>query len=184
MASKEFSLRPSRLGFKQSIAYVVVIVIIVVLILAFAAGYYAGAGTSVTSVQTTTMVTTQTMTSSGLNVACVSTKSCASSTAYIAYGAHLNSGISLNPGNMTVVIGVNNTVTWVNLDTVSQTLVGANNLFNSGTLAPGATFSYTFTTVGVYSYSNPSYAWEKGTVTVAQSTATTSAIGSNPDDNN
>jgi plastocyanin len=182
MALEEYRLKKSRLGPKQSIAYVVILVIIVVLILAFAAGYYAGTGTSATSVQTTTVMNTNTVSSSGVNVACVSTKTCPSSIVYFAFGAHLNSGTSLNPGDITVVIGVNNTVTWENLDTVAQTVVGGSGL-NSGSLAPGATYQFTFSTPGTFSYSNPAYSWEKGTVTVVQSTATTSAIGSNPDDN-
>ena len=150
MASHGISLRSHLLGHKKSISFVVPLVIIIVLVIAFVAGYFAGASTSTaTSVETSTIASTHTVTAVSENPACVTVQNCPSSYAYIPYGASQNNNApGVNPASITVVIGVNNTVTWQNLDTVTQTLVGANNLFNSGSLAPGASFSYTFTTVG------------------------------------
>jgi plastocyanin len=59
-----------------------------------------------------------------------------------------------NPGVITVVIGVNNTVTWVNQDSGfdgTHTVTGPG--MNSGDIAPGGTYTVTFTTPGNYSYS-------------------------------
>jgi plastocyanin len=59
-----------------------------------------------------------------------------------------------NPGVITVVIGVNNTVTWVNQDSGfdgTHTVSGPD--MNSGDIAPGGTYTVTFTTPGNYSYS-------------------------------
>ena len=189
MASNGINPRSRLPRSKKSISYIVPLVITIVLIVAFVAGYFAGASPStVTSVQTSTVgttrtVTTQILTNATDNPACVTLHNCPSSYVYIEYGASQNSGEpGLNPANITVILGLNNTVTFQNLDTTTQILFGANNLFNSSSLAPGASFSFTFTTVGTYSYASPTYAWEMGTVTVVQSTALTS-VGSNADDN-
>src|SRR5262245_48952960 len=51
-----------------------------------------------------------------------------------------------NPATRTVA--VNTTVTWTNKDGFNHNVVSDSGLFNSGTIAAGATFSRTFTTVG------------------------------------
>lgn len=176
------NVKTQRFGKIKSISYIIPVIIVVVLIIAFVAGYLVGVGSStVTSIQTTTKTTTASATASA-SPTCVTLKNCPSSYVYIVYGASKNIGIALNPANITVIIGVNNTVTWENLDTVTQTLNGPNT-FSTQTIAPGQSFSYTFSSVGTFSYSSPTFSFEKGTVTVVQSTATTSAVGSNPDDN-
>ncbi len=70
------------------------------------------------------------------------------------------------PGNVTVVIGVNNTVTWVSHSLAYDTVTGVNGTFDSGSIAPGQTFSYTFTTPGTYPYRCVYHPWMVGTVTV------------------
>lgn len=182
MLSKKINLRTRRQGSKRSISYVVPLVIVIVLVIAFAAGYLAGTSSSTATSTVSSTVTTTAQIEN--NPSCVTLHTCSSSYIYIANGASQQSyAPGFTPDAITVVIGINNSVTWQNLDTVSQTVVGANNLFTSPSLIPGATFSYTFTTPGTYTYSSPTYSWEKGTVTVVQSTASTSAVGSNPDDN-
>ncbi|MDA4123762.1 MAG: cupredoxin domain-containing protein, partial [Thaumarchaeota archaeon] len=76
------------------------------------------------------------------------------------------------PDKITLVIGVNNTVTWTNDDgsvhhTVTSTSVpsGATG-FNSGDMAGGATFTYTFTVPGTYQYDCVYHPWMTGTITV------------------
>jgi plastocyanin len=166
---------------KSGISFIVVVIIVVVLVIAFAAGYFAGTGTGrVTQYQTVTQTTT-TSAAPALNPTCVTLGNCPESFVYIAYGASTSTSSAVNPGSITVMIGTNNTVTWENLDTISQTIVGQNNLFNSQSIAPGHSFSYTFTTPGTFTYSG-GYPSVKGTVTVLAA-ATTSAPGSNPDDN-
>ncbi|MDA4123838.1 MAG: cupredoxin domain-containing protein [Thaumarchaeota archaeon] len=59
--------------------------------------------------------------------------------------------------NITVIVGVNNTVIWTNQDTVAHTVVSTQvpqgaSTFASVVLAKGDTFSQSFTTPGVYSY--------------------------------
>lgn len=155
------------------------VIIVIVLILAFAAGYFAGLGNTRTTTQVST--TTLTTTSRGIeSPVCVSVGNCSETLVYIPYVAHFaRYQTPLVPGNITVMIGVNNTVMWMNLDTVTHTLTGT--LFNES-LAPGETYTYTFTTQSVYVYSSPTYPWLEGTVTVVQPTGTTSVLG--PSNNN
>jgi len=75
------------------------------------------------------------------------------------------------PENLTVIIGVNNTVTWTNNDTVSHTVTsltvpaGATK-FDSGIMSAGATFTQTFTVPGTYEYHCSLHSWMTGSVTV------------------
>jgi len=74
-----------------------------------------------------------------------------------------------DPANVTVVIGVNNTVTWVNGDSITHTVTSYTGAFNSGPLNPSYKFTHTFLTPGVYSYYCEVHPFMKGTVTVIQS---------------
>ena len=75
------------------------------------------------------------------------------------------------PDSITVVIGVNNTVSWTNGDSVPHTVTskttpsGASS-FNSGNMAPGDVFTYTFTVPGTYNYFCEYHNWMTGNVTV------------------
>ena len=60
---------------------------------------------------------------------------------------------SFSPGNLTVSVG--DTVTWTNNGGNAHTVTsnaGAPAAFQSGTLNPGQTFSFTFTAAGTYGY--------------------------------
>jgi len=75
------------------------------------------------------------------------------------------------PDNITVRLGVNNTVIWTNDDasihTVTSTTVPSGTTpFDSGYLNTGDSFVYTFTTPGVYVYHCQLHPWMTGTVTV------------------
>jgi plastocyanin len=76
-----------------------------------------------------------------------------------------------SPDTATVVVGVNNTITWTNDDiaghTVTFTLLptGAT-IANSDLLAPNATFTQTFTVPGTYHYICSLHSWMKGTIIV------------------
>lgn len=71
-----------------------------------------------------------------------------------------------DPLNMTVVIGVNNTVTWTNNDGTIHTVSANDGSFDSGYLNPGQSFTYTFTKPGVYEYHCQLHPWMLGYVTV------------------
>jgi plastocyanin len=67
------------------------------------------------------------------------------------------------------VIGVNNTVYWVNDDSVVHTVTGfrgSSPAFDSGSMLPGAIFRYTFTVAGNYTYHCVYHAWMQGVVIV------------------
>lgn len=88
-----------------------------------------------------------------------------------------------SPAVITVVIGVNNTVVWTNNDNVVHTVTGTNLTgFNSGNVAPGASYSYTFNAPGVYPYKcliHPTMTGEvivKGTAVSAASTTSGGGI--------
>jgi plastocyanin len=88
-------------------------------------------------------------------------------TVNIPVGASNPSGApGYSPDNVTVVIGVNNTVMWVNQDSSPHTVTANDNSFDSGNLNPGATFIYTFNTPGTFSYHCIYHSWMKGTVVV------------------
>lgn len=89
----------------------------------------------------------------------------------IAPGAGVPPSKGFAPDNITVVIGLNNTVTWTNNDasvhTVTSTTVPAGaSPFDSGLLAQGGTFTYTFVTPGVYDYHCTIHPWMTGSVRV------------------
>lgn len=72
-----------------------------------------------------------------------------------------------SPATITVVIGVNSTVTWVNQDPVPHTVTATDGGFNSGNMDQGKSFTYTFTLPGVYDYYCIYHAgWMKGRVIV------------------
>ena len=73
-----------------------------------------------------------------------------------------------DPDNLTVVIGVNNTVIWTNNDNEPHTVTATDGSFDSGNMNPGATFTYTFTKPGVYSYICTYHPWMRGYVTVLE----------------
>ncbi len=76
------------------------------------------------------------------------------------------------PDNITVVIGVNNTVRWTNFDSTLHTVSSGTPLpqgavpFTSGYLSTNDTFTYTFTLPGVYQYHCQLHPWMIGYVTV------------------
>jgi plastocyanin len=77
------------------------------------------------------------------------------------------------PDKITLVIGVNNTVTWSNDDAAPHTVTSTStpsgaSSFDSGNMNAGQTFTYTFTVPGTYQYHCVYHSWMTGTVTVVQ----------------
>jgi plastocyanin len=86
-------------------------------------------------------------------------------------GASSTSGLNFSPDNVTVVIGVNNTVMWTNADitlhtVTSSSVPGGAQSFNDASLSPGSTFIVTFTVPGTYQYHCSIHSWMHGTITV------------------
>lgn len=77
------------------------------------------------------------------------------------------------PDTVTLVMGVNNTVTWTNNDsvhhTVTSTSAPAGGSFDSGNMNAGASCSHTFTVPGTYQYDCSYHSWMKGTIVVKAS---------------
>jgi len=82
------------------------------------------------------------------------------------------------PDGITVVIGVNNTVTWTNDDDAyhsvySSTVPAGASAFHSPNLGFRDNFTQTFTVAGTYYYYCSLHSWMTGTVTVKAATAAT-----------
>ena len=58
--------------------------------------------------------------------------------------------MAFSPATLTVAAG--STVTWTNKDAMTHTVTSDSTLFNSGNIVVNGVYSYTFTTVGTYSY--------------------------------
>ena len=85
---------------------------------------------------------------------------------------------AFSPATVTVVIGVNNTVTWTNMDSVTHTVTADDGSFGSGDLSNGQTYTHTFTTVGSFGYHCSIHNYMKGTVVVKGSGSTTTSTTS------
>jgi nitrite reductase (NO-forming) len=70
-----------------------------------------------------------------------------------------------SPTTITVVIGVNNTITWVNNDDATHTVTDTG-VFDSGLINAGQSWSYTFTQAGTFNYHCTIHPWMTGTVIV------------------
>jgi plastocyanin len=83
------------------------------------------------------------------------------------------------PDTVTVVIGVNNTVTWMNNDTVAGkgtahtvtdvTQPAGGGFVSSGNLNANQSYTFTFTVPGTYQYHCAYHSWMMGTVIVLAS---------------
>lgn len=58
--------------------------------------------------------------------------------------------MAFNPSTITITAGT--TVKWTNKDGIAHTVTSSTGVFNSGSVAPDGTFSFTFTAAGTYPY--------------------------------
>ena len=70
------------------------------------------------------------------------------------------------PSVIKVVLGVNNTIRWTNLDDASSSVISDKGFFNSGSILPNQTWSFVFQKVGSYQYHSDLHPWMKGEVIV------------------
>ncbi|MCV0391985.1 MAG: plastocyanin [Nitrosopumilus sp.] len=89
-------------------------------------------------------------------------------TVMILRGAVIEGNKSLDPEVITVVLGKNNTVTWVNRDDVAHGLSSdyENNMWWTGVMEPDKSASVTFNNTGIFSYHGTPGPWISGTVVV------------------
>jgi len=87
-------------------------------------------------------------------------------TVTIPAGVGTSTSLNYSPPSITVVIGVNNTVTWVNKDQSIHTVTATDKSFDSGNILTGGSFTFKFTTPGTYTYVCIYHSWMKGTVVV------------------
>ena len=141
--------------------------------------------TTITTTSDSTVTTTQTLVTSGSGITSFKTVTVTSTTPGYKLGLFFNDTLiiipkgiadnqSLNyvPANVKVEIGVNNSVTWINQDNLSQHTVVTDVVPAGGTqidliLGTNQTYTVKFTVPGVYHYYcmwHPD--WMKGTITV------------------
>ena len=75
-------------------------------------------------------------------------------------------GNAFNPNNLSIKIG--DTVTWINNDSYAHTVTALKGEFESGNMAGGGKFSFTFSKEGTYEYNCSIHTFMKGTVTVTK----------------
>jgi len=81
-------------------------------------------------------------------------------------GSNTSIGKAYSPDPVTLVVGVNNTIKWVNNDNAPHTVTANDASFDSGNVAQGQSFAFTFTTPGTYQYHCVYHPWMIGTVIV------------------
>ena len=93
-------------------------------------------------------------------------------------GVGSNTGLNYSPVTVTVTIGQNNTVSFVNKDNTVHTVTADGGSFDSGNILAGATRTYTFTTPGTFQYHCTYHTWMKGTVIVLAAGSSQSSASS------
>jgi len=94
----------------------------------------------------------------------------ASVTIVLPNGVGANPSLNYQPASLTVTIGVNNTIKWVNQDPIPHTVTtssGTPTSFDSRALNQGDTFTVTLNTPGTYAYFCQFHpGWMKGRILV------------------
>ncbi|OGN89057.1 MAG: hypothetical protein A2Z74_00750 [Chloroflexi bacterium RBG_13_46_9] len=72
--------------------------------------------------------------------------------------------LAFSPATLTIKVGT--TVTWTNKDSTTHTVISDSGVFQSGNMAPNATFTYTFSNAGTFPYHCSIHPSMKGTVVV------------------
>lgn len=80
-------------------------------------------------------------------------------------------GFAFSPATLTIAVG--DTVTWTNSHNEVHTATASGGAFDSGSLNPGQSFSFTFTTAGSFPYACNFHPEMTGTITVQAAAAPT-----------
>ena len=70
------------------------------------------------------------------------------------------------PKEIKVVLGINNTIQWINQDETPNSVVSDTGLFDSGIILPNGRWTHTFEMSGVYGYHAEPHPWMKGKIIV------------------
>jgi plastocyanin len=89
-------------------------------------------------------------------------------TVTIPAGAGSDTSLGFTPKSVTLVAGVNNTVTFVNQDSTKHSVTATDGSFDSGDILPGASWTHTFA-AGTYSYHCVYHTYMTGTIKVLSS---------------
>jgi plastocyanin len=151
---------PRRFGNCHAVSKTVVIVIVVVLVAAFGA-------------TAAYVYSAQQAPGLGSNISCSSSSNSSSVQVAISSGASNSANApGYAPDKITLVIGENASVTWTNDDSVHHTVTSASApsgaSFNSGDMAPGGTYTCSFSEAGTYQYYCKYHSWMTGTITVEE----------------
>jgi len=76
--------------------------------------------------------------------------------------------LNLDPEIVTVVIGKNNTVRWINQDDFPSTLYSDEPAWTTGIIEPGRNATTTFNEPGVYEYHGYNQSWKAGKIVVLE----------------
>jgi plastocyanin len=87
-------------------------------------------------------------------------------TVMIQAGAGSNSSLGFFPPTITLVLGVNSSIKWVNNDYTIHTSTSNTGVWDSGNINPGASYTFIFPAAGTYAYHCNYHVWMKGTVIV------------------
>jgi len=80
-------------------------------------------------------------------------------------GTGADTSLNYSPSSLKLVVGVNNTVTFVNQDSTTHTVTASDGSFDSGDIHAGGSWTHTFA-AGTYSYHCVYHSYMKGTITV------------------
>jgi plastocyanin len=131
--------------------------------------------TSRTITTTSSATTTTTVTTGGHTTSTTTRTFNSTNSIVIPFGVGENESQNFQPSSIVVVIGVNNTIVWTDMDAEQHTVVSMSvpqgaAKFDSGILNQGQTFTLRFTVPGVYKYYCTIHpTWMRGTITVLNS---------------
>lgn len=77
-----------------------------------------------------------------------------------------SNGYTFTPQTTKVVIGTNNTIRWINMDSVANDVTFDDRSFRSGIIEPGIAWAHTFDKAGTIGYHSDIHPWLTGTVIV------------------
>jgi plastocyanin len=106
-----------------------------------------------------------TLLSIGVLTACSSrTSTTATTSSPLSTNSVTMSNFTFSPATLTVAAGT--VVIWTNQDSVTHTVQSDTGVFESGNIAPNATFQYKFDTPGSFGYHCSPHPFMKGTIVV------------------